>query len=95
MTKHEEVFQFLKEQLLSFLDDVSEEAITEEGTFESLDLESLDFVDLQVEFGKKYRVTVAPSIFASGKVRTLGQLVDHVVELLERQAVPAVAGSAS
>lgn len=80
--KSEEIFTFLRNLLLGFLE-LEEDAIQNETTIASLKMESLDFVELQVEFEKKYRVKVRSAIFSAGKVETIGQFVAYVQALLE------------
>jgi acyl carrier protein len=77
MSQREGIFEFLKTLLLGVLD-VEESHLTRDTPVASLGLESLDFVELQVEFQKKYGVKVQGSLFANGQITTLGQFVDYV-----------------
>ncbi|MGD0677115.1 MAG: acyl carrier protein [Polyangiaceae bacterium] len=44
----------------------------------SLGVDSLDLVELQVEFQKRLGVKLSSSVFASGQVKTIGNLVTYV-----------------
>ena len=70
-----EVFEFLKAAILE-LKDIDSSAITADTLLETIQLDSLDYVDIQVNIRKTYRVEVVAELFTSGKVRTLGELVD-------------------
>ena len=82
MSKNIEIFNFLKGLLLNFLD-MPEDDIMPETTIASLGMESLDFIELQVEFEKAYRLKIRPTLFASGQVATIAQFVAHVEGLLK------------
>lgn len=81
MASDEEIFTFLKGVLLNFLD-VEEDSITTDAQIADLKMESLDFVELQVELEKNYKVKVRPAVFASGEVKTMGDFVSHIQRLL-------------
>jgi acyl carrier protein len=44
----------------------------------SLGVESLDLVELQVEVQKRLGVKLTSAVFASGEVKTLGELVAYI-----------------
>jgi acyl carrier protein len=73
----QEIFSFVKERLLGFLD-IDENAIVPAAELSALGLESLDFIEIQVELEKAYGVKVPPSVFASGEVKTMGQFAGYV-----------------
>jgi acyl carrier protein len=76
--KAADVFEFLKDAVLE-LKDVEPEDITRNTELETLDLESLDYVDIQVNIQKTYKVAVVPDVFTSGQIITMGQLADYIV----------------
>jgi len=77
MSTYDQIFGLLKKLLLGFLD-LDESKITPEVAFRDLGVDSLDFVEVQVELQKVYGVTLTSSIFASGEVQTLHELVSWV-----------------
>jgi acyl carrier protein len=87
-TDHD-IFGFLKQKLLEFLD-IEEEAITPDAEIASLGLESLDFIELQVELEKAYGVQVQSSVFAEGEIRTMSQFVSYVQGLMDSRRAAAV-----
>jgi acyl carrier protein len=72
-----EIFSFVKERILSFLD-IEESTIVPTAQIAELGLESLDFIEIQVELEKAYGVKVPPSVFANGEVKTMGQFASYV-----------------
>ncbi|MFP5391656.1 MAG: phosphopantetheine-binding protein [Gammaproteobacteria bacterium] len=79
MNTNESVFQFLKDAVLE-LKDIEEDDVTPESALETIDLESLDYVDLQVSIRKKYQLEIPSDLFVSGQISTLGQLASYIVE---------------
>jgi acyl carrier protein len=49
------------------------------ASFEDLEQDSLDFVEVQVSVKKRYRVDLVPDLFANGTIANVGQLVDYIV----------------
>jgi acyl carrier protein len=85
MTKEQEIFTFVKKMLLNFLD-VDESEITPGSEIAALKLESLDYIEIQVELEKNYGVKVKPNVFAEGEIKTLAQFTDHIQSLLAKAA---------
>ena len=61
---------------------ISEEDITPDATLKSLDLDSIDFIDLISELERNRKLRFAPNDFAG--VRT----IDNVVSILSGEAAP-------
>ena len=72
------IFEFLKNAILE-VKDVDESDIAPETSLQSLALESLDYVDIQVNIRKTYDVEITSDQFASGMMSTLGDLADHIL----------------
>jgi acyl carrier protein len=72
------VFEFLKNAVLE-LKDIEPEDIQQDTSLEALALDSLDYVDVQVNIRKTYKVEVLPELFTSGRITTIGQLAAHIV----------------
>ncbi len=75
----EQLHGFLKELLLRFLEDADEEQIKPDAAFAELGVASLDLVEVQVEFQKRYGIQVPSSLFAQGKIKTLDDLVQYAM----------------
>ena len=88
MMSDSEVFEFVREVLLSFLD-TDASSITRETRIGDLGMESLDFIDLQVEVEKAYGVKIQPAVFAEGHVRTMADFVGYIQRLLGAKSGPA------
>lgn len=88
MSNVETVFQVVQDLILE-LKDVEEDGVTLDTSIESLALDSLDFVELQLVVKKKVGVALDPQAFVNRKIATLRQLCEYVVELKEADAVPA------
>ncbi|MBD7955250.1 hypothetical protein H9654_13680 [Stenotrophomonas sp. Sa5BUN4] len=88
MNTTESVFNVIRELILELKDDEIEN-ITLESTIEGLDLDSLDFVEMQVVVRKKLGVAMDPKAFASRNIGTLQALCDYIVELTQAAQAPA------
>ncbi len=88
MNTTESVFNVIRELILELKDDEIEN-ITLESTIEGLDLDSLDFVEMQVVVRKKLGVAMDPKAFSSRNIGTLQALCDYIVELTQAAQAPA------
>jgi acyl carrier protein len=88
MNTTESVFDVIRELILELKDD-GVENITLESTIEALDLDSLDFVEMQVVVRKKLGVAMDPKAFASRNISTLQALCDYILELTQAAHAPA------
>lgn len=77
MSDNEKIFTFLQ-NLIVDMKDCEESDVTREASFKDLELDSLDFVEVQVAVKKNYRVDLIQDLFAAGTISTIGQLVDFV-----------------
>ena len=77
MSAPQEVFEFLKELVLS-ITDTEEGQVEPSARVEDLGLESMDLVELLIAVRKKYNVEMVPRAFADGKLATLGDVVDYI-----------------
>lgn len=87
MNTAQSAFNAARELILE-LKDAEEHEITPETRFDALELDSLDFVEMQLVIKKQFAVTLDPDAFASGRIATLGQMCDHI-EASASEAVPA------
>ncbi|HSV50674.1 MAG TPA: phosphopantetheine-binding protein [Burkholderiaceae bacterium] len=71
--------EFLRTMVLE-LKDIDEAELVPEAVIEELDLDSLDYVEIQVGIKKNFGVSVDPELFQSGKIRTLGDLCRYIEE---------------
>jgi len=71
------VDKFLCDMILE-LKDIEESDLNPETTLEKLDLDSLDYVELQVGIKKKFGVSMEPELFLSGKIKTFGDVCSYV-----------------
>ena len=71
------IFGFLRD-LITDMKEVDEGSIEPTSTFESLGLDSLDFVELQVAVKKKFKVDLLPENFSSGKIVNMNQIVAYI-----------------
>ncbi|KRG77838.1 hypothetical protein ABB28_00045 [Stenotrophomonas chelatiphaga] len=88
MNTTESVFNVIRELILELKDDEIEN-ITLESTIEALDLDSLDFVEMQVVVRKTLGVSMDPKAFASGDISTLQALCDYILGLTQAAQAPA------
>jgi acyl carrier protein len=77
MVAAQEVFEFLKDLVLS-ITDTEEGQIEPSARVEELGLESMDLVELLIAVRKKFNVEMAPRAFAEGNLITLGDVVDYI-----------------
>jgi acyl carrier protein len=74
-----EIFEFLKNLMLTFLD-VEPESITPETELAGLGLDSLDFIEAQVELQKTFGIKIDVSALPERAVKTVGGLVSYASE---------------
>ena len=82
MTDVNNVFDIVRELILE-LKDVEENDVTLETTIESLSLDSLDFVEMQVVIKKKISVALVPESFTNSNISTLRPRCEFIVEQLK------------
>jgi acyl carrier protein len=86
-----QIEQFLRDAILE-LKDVDEASLVSETSVEDLQLDSLDYVEIQVGIKRQYGVTIEPEKFANGVIKTLGDLGAYIrahVAQTEPQATAA------
>jgi acyl carrier protein len=69
--------QFLRATILD-LKDIDESELVPGMTFEALDLDSLDYVEIQVGIKKNFGVDIDPDLFRSGQIKNLGDLCRYI-----------------
>lgn len=77
MNENDKIFTFLQ-NLIVEMKDCEESDVTRDANFQDLELDSLDFVEVQVAVKKTYRVDLIQDLFAAGTISTIGQLVDFI-----------------
>ena len=71
------VAEFLQDAIVE-LKDVDESTLVPALTFEELELDSLDYVEVQLRIKKKFKVEITPDLFASGQLKNLGDLYAYI-----------------
>jgi acyl carrier protein len=71
------VAEFLQDAIVE-LKDVDESTLVPALTFEELELDSLDYVEIQLRIKKKFKVEITPELFASGQLKNLGDLHAYI-----------------
>ncbi|MCS0633583.1 phosphopantetheine-binding protein [Telluria mixta] len=71
------VAEFLQDAIVE-LKDVDESTLIPALTFEELELDSLDYVEIQLRIKKKFKVEITPELFASGQLKNLGDLYAYI-----------------
>ncbi|MFJ1468993.1 acyl carrier protein [Massilia orientalis] len=71
------VAEFLRDAIVE-LKDVDESALVPALTFEELELDSLDYVEIQLRIKKKFKVEITPDLFAAGQLKNLGDLYAYI-----------------
>jgi acyl carrier protein len=79
MNEQAEIFAFLRDLLVDMTDH-TDDMIKPESELESLELDSLDYVQIQVEVQKTYKVQVPTEKIANGEITTLGQMAEMICE---------------
>ena len=73
-------------QVLEFVRNIIEEVkdfdgeVTYDTTLEELSLDSLDYVQTQIEAKKQFGVDLQSELFASGQIVNVGQLCSYIAE---------------
>ena len=71
------VAEFLQDAIVE-LKDVDEAALVPALTFDELELDSLDYVEIQLRIKKTFKVEITPELFASGQLKNLGDLTAYI-----------------
>ncbi|MFY7927655.1 MAG: acyl carrier protein [Oligoflexus sp.] len=80
-------FLFLKNILLTFVE-LDEDAITPDTQLEDLAIDSLDYVQIQVEARKRFGIMINFAVLSEGHIRTLGDFTAYLDKLiLEKELV--------
>lgn len=77
MSKEAQIYEFLKELIIE-MKDCDEDSLRPDMGFEELELNSLDYVEVQVAVKKHYGVDLVPDLFASGTLSNLQQLAAFI-----------------
>ncbi|KVC86739.1 hypothetical protein BGV71_10550 [Burkholderia ubonensis] len=77
MSQDADILRFLRDLILD-MKDAEFDVVQSSSTFEQLELDSLDFVELQVAVKKAYKVDLPPDMFVSGAISNLEQLVEFI-----------------
>ena len=72
-----EIFEFLKGVILN-ISDIDESEVRPSTSVADLGLESMDFVEVQVNLRKKYGVEVSSNAFADGEAKDLQAVVAYI-----------------
>ena len=88
MTQHLDIFEFCRDLLLD-MKELGDHVIKPSDSFVELDLDSLDFVQIQVEVQKAYGVRISTDEIANGSVSTLEQLAALIASEAQVLATPA------
>lgn len=72
-----QIEHFLRDAILE-LKDLDEAILVPETCIEDLQLDSLDYVEIQVGIKRQYDVSIEPELFATGVIKTLGDLSAYI-----------------
>jgi acyl carrier protein len=72
-----EVFEFLKDTILN-LKDLDESTVTPAMPLEDIQLDSLDYVEIQVSVKKSFGVVLDPELFSTGRIGTIADLCSYI-----------------
>lgn len=78
-------FEFLKSILLTFVE-VEEDQLQEQTLLADLGIDSLDYVQIQVETRKRYGIIIDFRVLSSGSIVTLGDFAAYMDSLILQQA---------
>jgi len=71
-----DIFEFMSDAIEELVD--LEFDLTPEASLDSLELASLDYIELQVMVKKNYGVVVDADLFESGELKTLGNFCSYI-----------------
>ncbi len=60
------------------LKDMEESSLVPELTFEQLELDSLDYVEVKLRIKREFKVELDSGLFTSGELKTLGDLISYI-----------------
>ena len=88
MTTENDVLEFVR-ALIDELKDFDGE-VTYNTTLEALDLDSLDYVQAQIEVKKQFHVELSNALFTTGGFSTVGDICRYVVNAAAGQVPSSV-----
>jgi acyl carrier protein len=77
MPANDEILEFLKDIILN-ISDIDASELQSSTPVAEIGLESLDFIEVQVNLRKKYGVELPSTAFAEGQITDLGSIVDYI-----------------
>ena len=77
MPANDEILEFLKDVIVN-ISDIDKSELQSSTPVGQIGLESLDFVEVQVNLRKKYGVEVPGRVFADGDTSDLGSIVEYI-----------------
>jgi acyl carrier protein len=87
MANVDEVLNFVKETITE-IKDVDENLIAPNTRLEEIELDSLDYVEVQLAVRKKYDVSVEQDLFVNGTISTIGEFCNYIANASQGAKVP-------
>ncbi len=78
MNATNDVFEFLRAMIFD-MKDIDEDMVQPQTLLEELELDSLDYVEVQVGIKKRYGVDLTQELFTTGKITSIGNMIDYIV----------------
>ncbi|GLX86234.1 acyl carrier protein [Thalassotalea loyana] len=78
------VYQAIADVILE-VSDIEEEELAPSSTFEEVDIDSIDYIELGLMVKKSFHVNVDSKQFESGEISNIQQLCDYIVSNMPAQ----------
>lgn len=85
MSVFNKVYQAITSVILD-VSDIEEEALSPASTFEEVDIDSIDYIELGLMIKKTFNLSVEGRLFESGELSSIQDLCDHIINRLPVEA---------
>jgi acyl carrier protein len=85
MSEFKEVYQVIAEVILN-VSDIEEEDLSPDSTFEEVNIDSIDYIELGFMVKKTFDISIDGELFESRKLTDIKQLCDYIVGKMSLEA---------
>ncbi len=78
MSTFKQVYQAIADVILE-VSDIEEEELSPKSTFEEVEIDSIDFIELGFMVKKNFKLSIDTALFESGQVNNIQELCDHII----------------
>ena len=85
MSTFNKVYQVISDVILE-VSDIEEDELSPTSTFEEVDIDSIDYIELGFTVKKMFGLSIDGKLFESGQLSNIQQLCDHILGNMPQRA---------